>query len=111
MEPTHTTWSSSLTGNNGGDSNRLLSDSTLPVTANPSLPLLESKSTIGVEFATHSLNVDGEVIKSSDLGQCWPGEVLFLLQLRLLFLCFTYSGSLLVLSLICAYKDLVWVCL
>lgn len=34
---------------------------------------LESKSTIGVEFATRSINLDGKVIKAQiwDTGQCY----------------------------------------
>ncbi|KAK4278535.1 hypothetical protein QN277_016371 [Acacia crassicarpa] len=69
MEPTHTTSSSSLDRNNGGDSNRLPSDSTLPVMANPSLPLLQSSfhlrdcfaSSMATEppisFSTHARNL------------------------------------------------------
>lgn len=39
---------------------------------------LESKSTIGVEFATRSINVDGKTVKAQiwDTGACeWEGSV------------------------------------
>jgi GTPase SAR1 family protein len=61
---------------------------------------LESKSTIGVEFATRTLNVDGKVIKAQIWDTAGQERFLFLLQL-----CLSSSGFLLFWLIDC------WVCL
>ncbi|OMO65445.1 Small GTPase superfamily [Corchorus olitorius] len=66
---------------------------------------LESKSTIGVEFATRSLNVDGKVIKAQIWDTAGQERSHSLLFLCLLYLLFSDLGMYLLFSADFAKKD------
>ena len=54
---------------------------------------LESKSTIGVEFATRCINVDGKIVKAQiwDTGEAFSTVILMLVRVWIVDTCIFYN--------------------